>query len=163
MTLWGWIISHRCSWMAVNVICCNAQMNLIVVSMSRIGIVMHFLFVNYLAAICLTSMLFIFHGEDTTSELWTSVLSFTIDYNLLKLCSLYLLQTNTIFHTIRLTLCFSKTREIDNLTLPLGQSTSVVCVQVPRCSDTGGAPCQRQLLQPQNWFLSPTGSITLVS
>ena len=65
-------------------------------------------------------MLFIFHGEDTTSELWTLVHSFTSITIYCKLCSLYLLQTNTIVHTICLTLCFNKTGEIDNLTVPIG-------------------------------------------
>ena len=161
MTLWGWIISHRCSWMAVYVLCCNTQTNLIVVFMSCICIVMLSLFVNCPYIIRSPNMLFIFHGEDTTSELWTPVHSCTLITIYCKLCSLYLLQTNPIFHTIRLTLCFSKTGEIDNLTVPLGQSTLVVCVQVPRCFDTGGGACQHQLLQPQKWFLSPTGSIIL--
>ena len=124
--------------------------NLIVVIMSCIGIVMHSLFVNCPAVICSPNMLFIFHGEDTTSELWTPVHSFTfITQSAANYVLFYLLQTNTFFHTMRLIICFSKTGEIDNLTVPLGQSTLVVCVQVPRCSDTGIVHYQRQLLQPQ--------------
>ena len=88
MTLWRWIISHIWSWMTVYVLCCNAQTNLIVVDMSCIGIVMHSLFVNCPAVICEPSMLFIFHGEDTTSELWTPVHSFTLITIYYKLCSL---------------------------------------------------------------------------
>ena len=38
----------------------------------------------YFVVIHSPSMLFIFYGEDTTSELWTPVHSFTIDYNLLQ-------------------------------------------------------------------------------
>jgi len=36
------------------------------------------------------------------------------------------LQTNTIFHSIRLILCFQQAGEIDNLTVTLGQSTLIV-------------------------------------
>jgi hypothetical protein len=39
-----WIISHRCSWIMVYVLCCNAQMNLIVIFMTCTFIVMHSLF-----------------------------------------------------------------------------------------------------------------------
>jgi hypothetical protein len=40
----GWIISHRCSWMIVYVLCCNAQVNLIVIFMTCTCIAMHSLF-----------------------------------------------------------------------------------------------------------------------
>jgi hypothetical protein len=73
----GWIISHRCSWIMVHVLCCNAQVNLIVIFMTCTCIVMHFLFCqlpNY--------NLFIQHvislWRDTSSELWTPVHSFTL-------------------------------------------------------------------------------------
>jgi hypothetical protein len=39
-----WIISHRCSWIMVYVLCCNAQVNLIVIFMTCTCIVMHSLF-----------------------------------------------------------------------------------------------------------------------
>jgi hypothetical protein len=40
----GWIISHRCSWITVYVLCCNTQVNLIVIFMTCTSIVMHSLF-----------------------------------------------------------------------------------------------------------------------
>jgi hypothetical protein len=40
----GWIISHRYSWITVYVLCCNAQVNLIVIIMTCICIAMHSLF-----------------------------------------------------------------------------------------------------------------------
>jgi hypothetical protein len=55
-----WIISHRCSWITVYVLCCNAQMNLIVIFMTCICIVMHSVFVNCPTVIYSPSMLFIF-------------------------------------------------------------------------------------------------------
>jgi hypothetical protein len=40
----GWIISYRCSWITVYVLCCNAQVNLIVIFMTCTCIAMHSLF-----------------------------------------------------------------------------------------------------------------------
>jgi hypothetical protein len=40
----GWIISHRCSWIMVYVLCCNAQVNLIVILMTYTCIALHSLF-----------------------------------------------------------------------------------------------------------------------
>jgi hypothetical protein len=44
MTSGGWIISHRCSWITVYVLCCNAQVNLIVILMTCTCIALHSLF-----------------------------------------------------------------------------------------------------------------------
>jgi hypothetical protein len=40
----GWIISHRSSWITVHVLCCNAQVNLIVIFMTCTLIAMNSLF-----------------------------------------------------------------------------------------------------------------------
>jgi hypothetical protein len=40
----GWIISHRCSWIMVYVLCCNAQVNLIAIFMTCTCIALHSLF-----------------------------------------------------------------------------------------------------------------------
>jgi hypothetical protein len=40
----GWIISHRRSWITVYVLCCNAQVNLIVILVTCTCIAMHSLF-----------------------------------------------------------------------------------------------------------------------
>jgi hypothetical protein len=40
----GWIISHKCSWIMVYVLCCNAQVNLIVILMTCTCIYLHSLF-----------------------------------------------------------------------------------------------------------------------
>ena len=138
MTLWGWISSHRCSWMAVYVLCCNAQSNLIVFTMSCIGIVMHSLFVNCPAVIRLPSKLSIFHGEDTilvNCGPWSILLQFFTIY--CKLYFLYLLQTTTIFHTIRLILCVQQDRWDWQPHYTIGAKYFDCVVQVPCCSDTG--------------------------
>jgi hypothetical protein len=73
MTSSGWIISHRCCWITVYVLCCNAQVNLIVILMTFEC----FLYsINCQTVICLPSMLFIL-WRDTSRELWTPVHSFT--------------------------------------------------------------------------------------
>jgi hypothetical protein len=135
----GWIISHRCSWITVYLLCCNAQVNLIVIFMTCTCIVMHYLF--YQLPNCnLFTQHVISLWRDTSSELWTPVHSFT--YILSSTVStvyfpqalfIYLLQTNILFHTIHLILCFQQTSEIDNLTASWGKVSWLCCVQVPRC------------------------------
>ena len=76
------------------------------------------------------------------------------------------LQTNIIFHTVRLILCFQQAGEIDNLTVELGQSFLIVLCRfhLPRqlhATKQFLAPLQRGDLQTCS--SSPTGSITLVS
>jgi hypothetical protein len=75
MTSGGWIISHRCSWITVYVLCCNAQVNLIVILMT---FVRYLYSINCPTIICLPSMLLFILWRDTTSELWTPVHSFTL-------------------------------------------------------------------------------------
>ena len=74
------------------------------------------------------------------------------------------LQTNTIFHSIRLILCFQQAGEIDNLTVTLGQSTLIVlCRFHVGAGFTGVAPHYIPPPTTFTCFLAPTGSITLVS
>ncbi len=97
--------------------------NLIVVIMSCTCIVMHSLFVNCPAVICSPSMLFICYGETPLVNCGPRSFFFYIDnttHN--NNCFLALfpftaitivfhsLQTNIIFHTIRLILCFQQDR-----------------------------------------------------
>jgi hypothetical protein len=133
----GWIISHRCSWIMVYVLCCNAQVNLIVIFMTCTCIVKHSLFCQLPNCNLFTQHVI---SRDTSSELWTPVHSFT--YILPSTTStvyspqalfIYLLQTNILFHTIRLILCFQQTSDIDNLTASWGKVSWLRCVQVPRC------------------------------
>jgi hypothetical protein len=71
----GWIISHRCSWIMVYVLCCNVQVNLIVIFMTCICIVIHSLFCQ-LPNCNLFTQHVISLWRDTSSELWTPVHSF---------------------------------------------------------------------------------------
>jgi hypothetical protein len=65
---------------------------------------------------------------------------------------IYFTAKNTIFHTMRLILCYQQTSEIDNLTASWGKVFWLCCVQVPRfCWRQSHAPdllwrrCQSQL------------------
>ena len=71
--------------------------------------------------------------RDTTSELWTPVHSFTlIKPPTAIICSLLLSAINTVFHTMRLILCFQQAGETDNLPVSLGQSSLIVLRAGPR-------------------------------
>jgi hypothetical protein len=87
MTSSGWIISHRCSWITVYVLCCNDQVNLIVILMTFVCLLYS---INCPTVICLPSMLFIL-WRDTTSELWTPVHSFTLLLPFTITCFIYIL------------------------------------------------------------------------
>jgi hypothetical protein len=69
----GWIISHRCSWIMIYVLCCNAQMNLIVIFMTYTCILY---FVNFPSVSCLPSMLYLY-GETPLLNYGPPVHSFT--------------------------------------------------------------------------------------
>ena len=72
------------------------------------------------------------------------------------------LQTNIIFHTIRLILCFQQAGEIDNLTVTLGQSILIVlCRFHVGASFTVVAPHYTPPPTTFTWPSSPTGSINL--
>jgi hypothetical protein len=152
----GWIISHRCSWITVYILCCNAQVNLIVIFMTCTYIIMHFLF--YQLPNC---NLFIQHvislWRDTTSELWIPVHSFifilpsTASAVYFPQALFTLLQTNLFFHTICLILCFQQTREIDNVSVSWGKVFWLCCVQVPCC-------CWHQSNHAPDCFLAPVSN-----
>src|SRR5215216_2358671 len=105
MITFRWIISHICSWMAVYVLCCNAQSSLKGVKM--ISICMYcFLGVCQLPRCNLFTQDVIYLRRATSSELWIPVLVFYIQsINYLLLC-VYFLQTITYFHSIRIIFCF---------------------------------------------------------
>jgi hypothetical protein len=78
MISWGWIISHRCSWMTVYVSCCNAQ--------NKSHSSHHVMYMHcYAFSICqlpscnlFTQHVIYLLWRDTSSELWTPVHSFTL-------------------------------------------------------------------------------------
>jgi hypothetical protein len=131
MILREWIISHRCSWIAVYVFCYNARVNIIVILM----IYVHYRYsINYPTVICLSSMSLFILWRNTTSELWIPV-QFPLHcyYRLLLLALATFSHTTTVFHSMRSILYLQQTGEIDNLIVSWEQSSWLCCVQVPHC------------------------------
>jgi hypothetical protein len=83
-----WIISHRCSWMAVYVSCCNAQSKS---HCDPLDISCCLYSINCRTVICLPSMCHFILWRDTTSELWTLVLFPLYCYHLFTLLTLFTL------------------------------------------------------------------------
>ena len=138
-TLTGrWIISHRCSWITVYVLCCNAQNE----SHSNHLACISLYSVNCPSVICSPSILYIFYGETPLVNCgprsfllhwYNHPLQTPVLFTFCKHRPLYF-TANISFHTIRLILCFQQTGEIDNLTERWGKVFWLCCVQVPRCS-----------------------------
>jgi hypothetical protein len=135
----GWIISHRCSWITVYVLCCNAQVNLIVIFMTCTCIVMHFLFCQLPNCNLFAQHDIYLYGETPLVYCgpWSILLhilpSTASNIYFRKALFIYLLQRNIFFHTVCLILCFQQTSEIDNLTASWGKVSWLCCVQVPHC------------------------------
>ena len=79
-----WTNSCRCSWITVYVSCCNAQMNLIVDTMTCTCIVMHLSICQLPSCNLITQHVSYLLWRDTTSELWTPVHLLHLKYNLLQ-------------------------------------------------------------------------------
>jgi hypothetical protein len=126
-----WIISHRCSWMAVYVFCYNAQSKS---HSDPLDISRYIYSINCPTVICLPSISLFILWRDTTSELWTPVQFTLYCYHLFILLALFTFLHITIaFHSIRSFLCLQQTGEIDNLIVSWEQSYWLCCVQVSRC------------------------------
>jgi hypothetical protein len=153
----------------VYVLCCNAQMNLIVIFMTCTCIVMHSLFFQFPNCSLFTQHVIYLYGETPLVNYGPRSILLHLYYHLLQtLCTFrkyyfISLQTNISFHTICLILCFQQTSEIDNLTVSWGKVVWLCCVQVPCCwwrrhraINYLLAPASNNL---QKWFLSPTGRL----
>ena len=103
------------------------------------------------------------YGRDTSSELWTPVQFSLLKYNLLQYLFYCFLQT-IIFHTIRLTLCYSKPVRLTTSLLSWGKVFGLCCAGSTLAPES--LVLRRTTLrrhQPSTCFLTPTSSITLVS
>jgi hypothetical protein len=171
----GWIISHRCSWITVYVLYCNAPVNLIVIFMTCTCIVMHSLFCQLPNCNLFTQHVIYLYGETPLVNYGPWSILLHLYYHLLQalftFCKHYftLPQTNISFHTIRLILCFQQTCEIDNLTVSWGKVVWLCCVQVPcscwhhqpRTILFSGALPKSTSNSLQKCFISPTGRLKL--
>jgi hypothetical protein len=135
----GWFISHRCSWITVYVLCCNAQVNLIVIFMTCTCISMHSLFCQLPNCNLFTQHVIYLHGETPLVNWGPRSILLHLYYHLLQALFTFLKhyfispQANIFFHTVCLILCLQQTGEIDNLTVSWGKVVWLCCVQVPRC------------------------------
>jgi hypothetical protein len=123
----GWTISHRHSWITVYVLCCNAQVNLIVIFMICTCIIMHSLFCQLPNYNLFTQHVIYLYGETPLVNYGPRSIILHLYYHLLQALFTFRKyyftspQTNISFHTIRLILCFQQTGEIDNLTVSWGK------------------------------------------
>ena len=167
MTTWRWIISHRLCWITVYVFCRNAHINIIVIIMSYICIVMRSIFCQLPSCNLFTQHVSYLLWRDTTSELWTQVHSFTLIIQpTANTVPFHSLQFTTVFHTIRLILCFQQARKIDTLPALLGQSSLIVLCA--GSTSTAELPSTRKYFSGtvdnlQKCFLLLLDLITLVS
>jgi hypothetical protein len=135
----GWIISHRCSWITIYVLCCNAQVNLIVIFKTCICIVMHSLFCQLPNYNLFTQHVIYLYGETPLVNCGPRSILLHLYCHLLQALFTFrkhyfnLPQANISFHTIRLILYLQQTGEIDNRTVSWGNVVWLCCVQVPRC------------------------------
>jgi hypothetical protein len=163
----------------VYVLCCNAQVNLIVIFMTCTCIALHSLFYQLPNSNLFIQHVIYLYGETPLvncgpRSILLHILSSTAStIYFLQALFIYLLQRNILFHTIHLILCFQQTSEIDNLTSSWGKVLWLCCVQVPRCcqrrsyapdkapSTSSGAIAKSASNNLRKWFLSPTSRLNL--
>jgi hypothetical protein len=91
MTSGGWIISHRCSWITIYVLCCNAQVNLIVIFMTCTCIAMHYLFCQLPNCNFFTHHVIYLYGETALVKCGPRSIFLHIYYRLLSTIIIYFL------------------------------------------------------------------------
>jgi hypothetical protein len=91
MTSGGWIISHRCSWITVYVLCCNAQVNLIVILMTYICIALYSLFCQLPNYNFFTQHVIYLYGETPLVNCEPRSIPLHIYYRLLSTSIIYFL------------------------------------------------------------------------
>jgi hypothetical protein len=133
MTSGRCIISHRCSWIMVYVLCYNAQVNLIVIFMICTCIAMHSLFCPLPNCNLFTQHVIYLYGETPLVNCGPRSILLHIYYRYFLQALFTFLQTNIYYHTIRLILFLQQTSETDNLTASWGKVLWLCCVQVPCC------------------------------
>jgi hypothetical protein len=104
-----WIISHRCSWMAVYVSCCNAHSKS---HCDPLDISCCLYSINCPTVICLPSMCYFILWRDTTSELWTSVLFLLYCYHMFTLLTLFTLLAYYYHFTLDMLIPFVSSKPV---------------------------------------------------
>jgi hypothetical protein len=124
----GWIISHRCSWITVYVLYCNAQVNLIVIFMTCTCIAMHSVFCQFPNCNLFTQHVIYLYGKTPLVNYGPrSILFIYITVYFLQALFTFL-QMNIYYHTICLIICLQQISEIDNLIASCGKVLWLCCV-----------------------------------
>jgi hypothetical protein len=129
----GWIIRHRCSWITVYVLCCNAQVNLIVIFMICTCIAMHSLFCQLPNCNLFTQHVIYLYEETPLVNCGPWSILLHIYYRLLSTSIIYFIANKHLFPHDTFNPLFQQTGEIDNLTANWGKVLWLYYVQVPRC------------------------------
>jgi hypothetical protein len=157
-----WIISHRCSWITVYVLCCNAQVNLIVIFMKCTCIVMHSLFCQLPNYNLFTQHVIYLYGETPLVNCGPQSILLHLYYHLLQSnvyfpqALLYFTANKHLFPHYTSNSLFSANRWDWQPHCKLGQSSWLCCMQVSCCCWRRGshvnraptcflAPCQSKL------------------
>jgi hypothetical protein len=122
MTSGSWIISHRWSWITVYVLCCNAQVNLIVTFMTCTCIAVHSLFCQFPNCNLFTQHVIYLYGETPLVNCGPRFILLHLYYCLLSTSIIYFLANKYLLP-----------HDTFNLTASWGKVLWLCCVQVPRC------------------------------
>jgi hypothetical protein len=126
MTSGGWIISHRCSWIIVYVLCYNAQVNLIVILMTCTCIAMHSLFCQLPNYNLFIQHVIYLYGETPLVNCGPRSIRLHIYYYLLSTTIIYFLANKHLFLHDTFNPLFTANKWDWQPHCKLGQSTLVV-------------------------------------
>jgi hypothetical protein len=126
MTSVGWIISHRCSWITVYVLCCNAQVNLIVIFMTCTCIVVHSIFCQLPNCNLFTQHVIYLYGETPLVNCGPRSILLHIYYCLLSTSIIYFLTNKHLLPHDTFNPLFTANQWDWQPHCKLGQSTLVV-------------------------------------
>jgi hypothetical protein len=129
----GWIISHRCSWIMVYVLCYNAQVNLIVILMTCTCIALHSLFYQLPNCNLFTQHVIYLYGETPLVNCGPQSILLRSYYHLLSTSIIYFLANKHLLPHDTFNPLLQQTSEMDNLTASWGKVLWLCCVQVPCC------------------------------
>jgi hypothetical protein len=126
MTSGGWIISHRCIWIMVYVLCCNAQVNLIVILMTYTCIALHSLFCQLPHCNLFTQHVIYLYGETPLVNCGPRSILLHIYYHLLSTSIIYFLANKHLLPHNTFNPLFTANQWDWQPHCKLGQSTLVV-------------------------------------
>jgi hypothetical protein len=162
MTSGGWINSHRCSWITVYVLCCNAQVNLIVIFMPYTCIAMHSLFCQLANCNLFSQHIIYLYGETPLVNCGPRSILLHIYYRLLSINIIYYLANKNLLPHDKFNPLFTANQWDWQPHCKLGQSTLVVLCAGSTLLTPVVRPAKSQLASTfRSGFVSPTGRLNL--